>query len=221
VTSQIGSATRVAAGARPAPAASLPEPVSPPRLIADFRSGVPDLGSFPRDDWAWATREACTGFAQGLNLVLRALTPLGVRCAALEDPGHGDLATSDSARSARAAGMDVMQVPVDDLGLDVSALEASGARVVVVTPAHQAPTGVVLAAMRRHALVEWAARNDGFVVEDDYDSEFRYDRQPVGVLQGLAPDRVFTIGTVSKSLAPAVRLRRRPGSASRALSREC
>ncbi len=249
VTSQIGSATRVAAGARPAPAASLREPVSPPRLIADFRSGVPDLGSFPRDDWAWATREACrnvptsdldygdprgsavlrqviagyarrvraaaadhdrivvcTGFAQGLNLVLRALTPLGVRCAALEDPGQGDLATSDSARSARAAGMDVVQVPVDDLGLDVSALEASGARVVVVTPAHQAPTGVVLAAMRRQALVEWAARNDGFVVEDDYDSEFRYDRQPVGVLQGLAPDRVFTIGTVSKSLAPAVRL---------------
>ncbi len=249
VTSQIGSATRVAAGARPAPAASLREPVSPPRLIADFRSGVPDLGSFPRDDWAWATREACrnvptsdldygdprgsavlrqviagyarrvraaaadhdrivvcTGFAQGLNLVLRALAPLGVRCAALEDPGQGDLATSDSARSARAAGMDVVQVPVDDLGLDVSALEASGARVVVVTPAHQAPTGVVLAAMRRHALVEWAARNDGFVVEDDYDSEFRYDREPVGVLQGLAPDRVFTIGTVSKSLAPAVRL---------------
>jgi GntR family transcriptional regulator/MocR family aminotransferase len=103
-------------------------------------------------------------------------------------------------------GVDVVPVPVDELGLDVTALEASGARAVVVTPAHQSPTGVVLAAKRRHALLEWAARNDGFVIEDDYDSEFRYDREPVGVLQGLAPDRVFTIGTVSKSLAPAVRL---------------
>ena len=148
----------------------------------------------------------CTGFAQGLGLVLRALSQLGVRRAALEDPGYGDLAVSDSARGARAVGVDVVPVPVDELGLDVAALEASGARAVVVTPAHQSPTGVVLAAKRRHALLEWAARNDGFVIEDDYDSEFRYDREPVGVLQGLAPDRVFTIGTVSKSLAPAVRL---------------
>jgi GntR family transcriptional regulator/MocR family aminotransferase len=65
---------------------------------------------------------------------------------------------------------------------------------------------VVLAAARRHALVEWASRHDGYIVEDDYDSEFRYDREPVGVLQGIAPDRVFTLGTVSKSLAPSVRL---------------
>jgi GntR family transcriptional regulator / MocR family aminotransferase len=102
--------------------------------------------------------------------------------------------------------MDVVQVPVDDFGLDVAALQESGARVAVVTPAHQSPTGVVLAPQRRHALVEWAVRHDGFVIEDDYDSEFRYDREPVGVLQGLAPDRVFAIGTVSKSLAPAMRL---------------
>ena len=249
LTSQVGSATRVAAGARPVSAPPSPAPVRPPRLIADFRSGVPDLASFPRDDWVWATREACrgvaapdldygdprgsavlrevlaaylrrvraaavapdhivvcTGFAQGLGLVFRVLTQLGVRRAGLEDPGHGDLAASDSAKTARAAGVDVVHVPVDELGLDVTALEASGARVVVVTPAHQSPTGVVLAAQRRHALVEWAARHDGFIIEDDYDSEFRYDREPVGVLQGLAPDRVFAIGTVSKSLAPAVRL---------------
>src|SRR5215475_11410833 len=249
LTSRVGSATRVAAGARPAGAGPAPSPAPPPRLIADFRSGVPDLASFPRGDWVWATREACrrvatadldygdprgsaalrqvvaaylrrvraadaghdrivvcTGFAQGLGLVLRAVSQLGVRRAALEDPGYGDLAVSDSARAARAVGVDVVPVPVDELGLDVTALEASGARAVVVTPAHQSPTGVVLAAKRRHALVEWAARNDGFVIEDDYDSEFRYDREPVGVLQGLAPDRVFTIETVSKSLAPAVRL---------------
>jgi GntR family transcriptional regulator/MocR family aminotransferase len=90
--------------------------------------------------------------------------------------------------------------------VDVGAVERSGAQAVVVTPAHQSPTGVVLAARRRHALVDWAQRTGGFVVEDDYDSEFRYDREPVGVLQGLAPGRVFTIGTASKALAPAVRL---------------
>ncbi len=66
------------------------------------------------------------------------------------------------------------------------------------------PAGVVLAASRRHALVDWARRNGAFIVEDDYDSEFRYDKEPVGVLQGLAPDRVLTIGTTSKALAPAV-----------------
>jgi GntR family transcriptional regulator/MocR family aminotransferase len=251
LTSQVGSATRVAASAGAAPAAPSPSPppVRDSPLIADFRSGVPDLASFPRGDWAWAMREACrsvetpdldygdprgsadlrhvlaaylrrvraaaadhdaivicTGFAQGLNLALRALAQLGVHRAAMEDPGQGDLSASDDALAARAAGMDVVQVPVDEFGLDVAALEASGARVAVVTPAHQSPTGVVLSPQRRHALLEWAARNDGFVIEDDYDSEFRYDREPVGVLQGLAPDRVFAIGTASKSLAPAVRL---------------
>ena len=243
LTSQVGSATRVAMGAHSAPA----EP--PPRLIADFRSGVPDLASFPRGDWVWATREACgsmanldldygdphgsavlrgvlagylrrvraaaadpgqmivsTGFAQGVVLVLRALAQAGARCVAFEDPGYGSAETSETVRAAGAIGLRTVHVPVDDLGVDVAALEDSGAQAVVVTPAHQSPTGVVLAAKRRHALVEWANRNGGFIVEDDYDSEFRYDREPIGVLQGLAPDRVFTIGTASKALAPAVRL---------------
>jgi GntR family transcriptional regulator/MocR family aminotransferase len=249
LTSQVGSATRVAKGAYPGAPASVPGGAQPVRLIADFRSGVPDLASFPRGDWVWATREACrsvassdldygdprgrtvlrrvvagylrrvraaaadqdsivvcTGFAQGLNLALRVLAQLGVRRVAFEDPGYGDPETSSSVRAAGAAGVQTVHVPVDELGLDVAALDASGARAVVVTPAHQSPTGVVLAAQRRHALVEWASRNDAFIIEDDYDSEFRYDREPVGVLQGLAPDRVFAIGTVSKALAPAVRL---------------
>ncbi len=253
--SRVGSATRVAPRAYPgAPVpGSAPgraaRPAAPPRLIADFRSGVPDLGSFPRGDWVWAMREACrevatadldygdprgsralrevaagylrrvraaaadqdnlvvcTGFAQGLNLVLQVLNQLGVGRVAFEDPGYGDVETSTSVRSAGLDGTQAVRVPVDDLGVDVAALEASGARAVVVTPAHQSPTGVVLAASRRHALVEWAVRHDAFIVEDDYDSEFRYDREPVGVLQGIAPGRVFTLGTVSKSLAPAVRL---------------
>jgi GntR family transcriptional regulator/MocR family aminotransferase len=95
---------------------------------------------------------------------------------------------------------------VDGEGIDVEALDASGARAVVLTPAHQVPTGVVLAPRRRQALVAWAARVDAVVIEDDYDAEFRYDRQPVGSLQGLAPDRIMAMGSVSKSLAPALRL---------------
>ncbi len=255
--SRVGSATRVALRAYPGAYPAEPalgvnrtrRPAASPRLIADFRSGVPDLASFPRGDWVWAMREACrevatadldygdprgsgvlreviagylrrvraaaadpenlvvcTGFAQGLNLVLRVLNQVGVGRVAFEDPGYGDVEASTSVRSAGLAGAQAVHVPVDDLGVDVAALAASGARAVVVTPAHQSPTGVVLAASRRHALVEWACRHDAFIVEDDYDSEFRYDREPVGVLQGIAPDRVFTLGTASKSLAPAVRL---------------
>ena len=253
LVSQVGSATRVASSAYPVPAATAaapaPPPAPPPRLLADFRSGTPDLASFPRGDWAWATREACrvvasadmdygdprgnaafrdvlaaylrrvraaaadparmivcTGYAQGLSLVLRVLHRSGARCVAFEDPGLGQVDTSESIRAARAAGLRIVHVPVDEHGLDVQALAASGADVVVTTPAHQAPTGVVLAPDRRHALVEWADRNDAFVIEDDYDSEFRYDREPIGVVQGLAPDHVFLIGTTSKSLAPAIRL---------------
>ena len=214
--SHVGSATKVAARAYPAAsAASRPAAAAAPapRLIADFRSGVPDLASFPRGDWVWAMREACreaataeldygdpsgsaalrevlagylrrvraaaaapedlvvcTGFAQGLNLVLQVLGQLGVGRVAFEDPGYGDDETSTSVRSAVLAGAPAVRVPVDDLGVDVAALAASGARAVVVTPAHQSPTGVVLAAARRHALVEWASRHDGYIVEDDYDS---------------------------------------------------
>ena len=217
-----------------------------PPLIADFKSGVPDLASFPRGDWAWATQQACrttasadfdygdprgsaalrqvlagylrrvraaaagpedlvicTGYAQGLALVLRVLAGHGIRTVAFEDPGYG---RADIGSSVRAAGVGAAFVPVDDNGLDIVALAASGARAVVATPAHQSPTGVVLTPERRHALVEWARRSDGFLIEDDYDSEFRYDREPVGMVQGLAPDRVFAVGTVSKALAPALRI---------------
>jgi GntR family transcriptional regulator / MocR family aminotransferase len=148
-----------------------------------------------------------TGFAQGVNLVLRALaSQAGVAVVAFEDPGYGSAATDETVRAVSAMGLRVVHVPVDDEGLVVTALAASGADAVVVTPAHQSPTGVVLTAARRHALADWAWRGGGFVIEDDYDSEFRYDKEPVGALQGLAPDRVFLIGTASKALAPAVRL---------------
>src|SRR5580698_9233336 len=263
LTSRTGSATRVAAvsgqeagestAAGPAvlsPAAAAPgrHPSGPP-LIADFQPGVPDLSSFPRTDWAWAVKQACTqassadlgygdprgssvlrevlagylrrvraaatspermiistGFAQGVNLVLRALARQGgVTCVAFEDPGYGSARADETVRAALAMGISVSYVPVDEQGLVVSELMATGAQVVVVTPAHQSPTGVVLSPARRHALTDWARRG-GYVIEDDYDSEFRYDSEPVGVLQGLAPDQVFLLGTVSKALAPAVRL---------------
>ena len=144
----------------------------------------------------------CTGVAQGLGLILRVLAERGHDRVAFEDPG----AVRTARDAARSAGIEAVPVPVDDDGIDVEALTRSGARVVVVTPAHQWPTGVVMAAARRHALLAWAREQDGIVIEDDYDAEFRYDRDPVGALQGLAPDRVVSLGTVSKSLAPALRL---------------
>jgi GntR family transcriptional regulator / MocR family aminotransferase len=144
----------------------------------------------------------CTGFSQGLNLVLRVLARRGVRQVAIEDPGQSRTVTA----AAASAAMKVIPVPVDESGLDVNALAATGARACVLTPAHQWPTGVVLSPKRRLQLVAWAASRDATIIEDDYDAEFRYDREPVGALQGLAADRVAALGTVSKSLAPSLRL---------------
>ncbi|HEY1274588.1 MAG TPA: PLP-dependent aminotransferase family protein [Thermoleophilaceae bacterium] len=140
-----------------------------------------------------------SGFRQGLGLVCRALAAEGVRRVALEDhtvPTHRDVVA--------AAGVEPTAIPVDDRGAGVEGLDGAGA--VVVTPAHQFPLGVTLAPGRRAGLVAWARANGGFVVEDDYDGEFRYDRQPVGALQALDPDRVVYAGTASKTLAPGLRL---------------
>jgi GntR family transcriptional regulator/MocR family aminotransferase len=101
--------------------------------------------------------------------------------------------------------MRVVPVPVDEHGLRVEELDRQPAvRLVVVSPAHQFPTGAVLAPQRRARLLEWARRVDGLVVEDDYDAEFRYDRRPVGTLQGADPDRVALAGSLSKTLSPAL-----------------
>ncbi len=82
----------------------------------------------------------------------------------------------------------------------------AGVVAVVVTPAHQYPSGVTLHPARRHALTAWARAAGGLVIEDDYDGEFRYDRQPVGAVQGMAPDQVVYIGTAAKTLGPGLRL---------------
>jgi GntR family transcriptional regulator/MocR family aminotransferase len=143
----------------------------------------------------------CAGFGQGINLVLRALADHGVRRVGIEDPGDDDYHVI-----CRRLGMEAIPVPIDERGIDVDALAATDLRAVILTPTHQFPTGTALAPERRQALVAWANERDAIVVEDDYDAEFRYDRDPVGALQGLAPERVALLGTVSKSLAPALRL---------------
>jgi GntR family transcriptional regulator / MocR family aminotransferase len=143
----------------------------------------------------------CTGFAQGLRLVCDVLRQRGVTRVAVEDPGHGGQ-RADIA----AMGLRVSSVPVDDSGLRVDRLTRLNVGAVLVTPAHQFPTGVVMAPRRRQALLEWASRHDAIVIEDDYDAEFRFDREPVGTLQGLAEDHVAYIGSTSKTLAPALRI---------------
>ena len=140
------------------------------------------------------------GATQGLALLGRALHEAGERAIAVEDPS-----LPPHRLVLAAAGLRVVPVAVDDDGLDVEALGRSGAPAVVVTPAHQFPLGMALAPARRAALLTWA-RAGGLVVEDDYDAEFRYDRAPVGALQGLAPGHVAYLGSASKTLAPALRI---------------
>jgi GntR family transcriptional regulator/MocR family aminotransferase len=97
-------------------------------------------------------------------------------------------------------------IPVDEHGIDVQRLAEHDVGAVLVAPAHSYPTGAVLSAARRGALVAWAREYDALIVEDDYDAEFRYDRAPIGALQGLAPEHVIYAGCASKTLTPALRL---------------
>jgi GntR family transcriptional regulator/MocR family aminotransferase len=140
------------------------------------------------------------GVAQAMALLAQQLRAAGISRIAVEDPG------SRGARDELAHwGLQPVPVPVDEHGLDVAALARSGAPAVLLTPAHQFPTGVVLAAPRRRALLDWAAAG-GLVIEDDYDAEYRYDRAPVPAVQASGPDRIAYTGSTSKSLAPGMRL---------------
>lgn len=140
------------------------------------------------------------GVAHGLAITARLLAEDGM-VLAVEDP-----AGAHQQRMLEASGVDMVRVPVDAGGIDVAALSRTRARAVLITPAHQFPTGVVLSPRRRAELISWARSADGLVIEDDYDAEFRYDREPVGCLQGVDPGRVVLVGSVSKALAPALRL---------------
>ncbi|WP_430377068.1 PLP-dependent aminotransferase family protein [Streptomyces sp. B1-3] len=141
----------------------------------------------------------CAGFSHGLRLLGALLRARGARTVAVESYGldvHWNLLA--------AAGLRTTPLPFDERGTDPGRLTDEDA--VLLTPAHQFPVGGTLHRDRRAAVVDWARRTGGLVVEDDYDGEFRYDRQPVGALQGLDPDHVVYAGTASKSLAPGLRL---------------
>ncbi|MBD0674744.1 PLP-dependent aminotransferase family protein, partial [Streptomyces sp. CBMA156] len=134
-----------------------------------------------------------------LALLGRALGRTGVTEVAVEDPG------SLGARQHLAHWLAATPpVPVDAEGVRVDALRATGAPAVLLTPAHQYPTGVVLGGDRRRELLRWAGQG-GLVIEDDYDAEHRYDRPPVPALRAVLPDRVCYAGSISKLLAPALR----------------
>ena len=148
----------------------------------------------------------CGGASQAFALIAEALAGATM---AVEDPGlpaHREILGEHGAR--------LVALPVDEHGARVQDLPALAAqapaeaplRSVLITPAHQSPTGVALPSERRATLLAWAAQAGAVVIEDDYDAEFRYDRAPLGAMQGLAPDRVIYTGTVSKTLAPALRI---------------
>jgi GntR family transcriptional regulator/MocR family aminotransferase len=142
-----------------------------------------------------------SGFAQGMRVVAEALAARGARRIGVEDPSY-----PGAWAAIRAAGLEVVGIGVDRNGIIVDGLAQTDLDAILVTPAHQYPTGAVLPPARRTALLAWAAQRDGFLIEDDYDAEYRYDRTPVGAIHGLNPDRVIHIGTASKMLAPGLRL---------------
>jgi len=139
----------------------------------------------------------CAGFTQGMALLSQVLPDSGVTRIAVEEYGQ-----PDPVRALAASGLTPVMLGVDDGG---AVLDPVSAQAMLLTPAHQFPLGSVLSPRRRAVAARWAA-GGGLIIEDDYDGEFRYDRQPVGALQALAPEHVVYVGTVSKSLAPGLRL---------------
>ncbi len=183
---------------REAPDSALgyPDPRGAPELRRALAGHLRRVRGVVADE---STVLVCSGAAQAMTL-LAGVLGVGLEVA-VEDPGlplHREILT--------AAGASLIALPLDQDGARVEALEQVFPAAVLVTPAHQSPTGTALSAGRRAALLTWARSREALVIEDDYDAEFRFDRQPLGALQGLAPDRVVHMGTVSKTLAPALRL---------------
>ncbi|MFD7491950.1 PLP-dependent aminotransferase family protein [Streptomyces sp. NPDC059832] len=174
-----------------------------PRGRIELRTVLADYLARARGVYADPERiMICAGFVQALKLMGPVLRKRRVREVAVESYGldvHWNLLTD--------AGLRLPCLPVDALGARTGELAGlRGVGAVLMTPAHQFPTGVPLHPDRRAAAVDWARGTGGLILEDDYDGEFRYDRQPVGALQGLDPERVVHLGTTSKSLAPGLRL---------------
>jgi GntR family transcriptional regulator/MocR family aminotransferase len=185
------------------------------RTIPDARLGYGDRQGEPELRAALAASLARTrgvrasagqvlvtgGLRDALPLLWRLAKARGAQRVGIEDPGWWRIG-----RSLTEAGLTPVPIPTDGDGLDPTHLAGLDLDAVAVTPAHQFPTGAVLPPARRAALVAWARDRGALILEDDYDAEFRYDRQPVGSLQGLAPDLVAYGGSCSKTLAPALRL---------------
>ena len=142
-----------------------------------------------------------TGYTQGLGLVCHALAERGARRIGLEDPSNPE----DRLVVARAR-LQPVPIAVDSQGLTTSELARSDADAVTLTPAHQHPTGVVLSGERRNELLGWLRERNALAIEDDYDAEYRYDRAAVGAFQGLDPEHIVYAGSLSKTLAPALRI---------------
>src|SRR5690349_15109454 len=210
-----GSGTRVAATAasgRPPARRQLPAPNA---YRYELRPGQADFHAFPRAAWKAALLRALRELPDGRltyadhrgvpelrNALAGYLARVrGGRRVAVEDPGW-----RWQRYTAEAARLEAVPIRVDADGMVVSELAAADVDAVVMTPAHHYPTGVVMTAERRGALIAWARDRGALIVEDDYDVEYRFGRDPVASLQGLAPDLVAFVGTTSKTLAPALRL---------------
>lgn len=141
----------------------------------------------------------CSGLSHGLEILSRVLVGRGAKDVAVESYGH-----SNYWNLLMAAGLDTQPLPLDGDG--TNPVPSTDADAVLLMPAHQFPAGTALHRDRRAAVVEWARRTGGLVIENDYDGEFRYDRQAVGALQGLDPGCVVYLGTTSNTLAPGLRL---------------
>ncbi len=191
------SALRSVAGTLPYTELGYPDPTGHPRLrqvLAEYLTRVRGALLDPADV------TVCRGVADATGRVCQALRAAGISAVAVEDPGWHRLR-----QAAATAGLRVVPTRVDGHGLRVGDLDDDpDVRAVIVSPTHQFPTGVVLSAERRNALLHWARRVDGVILEDDYDAEFRYDRRPVGTMQGTDQSRVVLLGSLSKTLSPAL-----------------
>ncbi|MFG3588613.1 PLP-dependent aminotransferase family protein [Streptomyces sp. NPDC047990] len=193
------------AGARRGVLAELPHHAlgyPDPRGLPRLRTAVAELLVRRRGVVADPERVVVvSGVAQAMTLLGCALHARGIRTVGVEDPG-----SPEHAALFAAAAVGTVPLPLDGDGTALGPLRASGVRALVTTPSHQFPSGIAYSARRRAELLDWARSVDGLVIEDDYDGDFRYDRSPVGALQGLDPERVAYTGSVSKSLAPGLRL---------------
>ncbi|WP_033293772.1 PLP-dependent aminotransferase family protein [Amycolatopsis jejuensis] len=189
------AAERESLNATPDLGLGYPDPTGHPALRAELAAYLGRVRALPTspDDIV-----VTSGAAEALSLMADTLPEQTI---AVEDPSH-----HGQAALLRDHGLAPAGIPVDDKGIDVEKLSTSDCSIVLVTAAHQFPLGVALHPERRRMLLSWAVETGGLIVEDDYDAEHRYDRPALGAMRALAPDHVAYIGSVSKVLAPALRI---------------